>query len=117
MNKEVFIENIKQERNYFYAGDLLSNYYVGGNFIGKRRKPEDPQPEKGNILIIYSKNNDDSYTLKPYGWYDEMYFTLQDIKNDNSVNMRTFDSECNVVNEYTLFLEDLRFWEGQLPSL
>ena len=116
MTKSEFIESIKEPRNYFYSNHLLMSYFVGGTCIGKRRSPSDPEPEKGSILIISERGSYGSYKLKPYGWYDEMYFELRDISDDNSLRLYTTNGD-GIVNEYLLFLEDLKFWNGPLPEL
>lgn len=117
MTKTEFIESLNESRNYIYTNDLLSSYFVGGNCIGKRRSEGEPRPDRGRILIITERfSGDDSYMLKPFGWYDEMYFEMRDIKNDDSVRMYTSNGD-GIVNEYLLFLEDLSIWDGPLPVL
>lgn len=117
MTKKEFIEGLDKSRNYIYANDLLSSYFVGGNCIGKRRSPGQPRPNQGMILIIKERfSSSGSYELKPYGWYDEMYFQLKDINDDESVLMYTSNGD-GIVHEYLLFLEDLIIWDGPLPEL
>jgi hypothetical protein len=117
MTKKEFIENLDESRNYIYTNDLLSSYFVARNCIGKRRSPGEPRPDRGRILIITERfSGDGSYKLKPYGWYDEMYFELSDIKDDDSVLMYTSNGD-GIVNEYLMFLEDLIIWDGPLPEL
>ncbi len=117
MTKKEFIEGLDEARNYIYANDLLSSYFVGGNCIGKRRSPGEPRPDRGRILIISERfSGGGSYKLKPFAWYDEMYFELRDIKDDESVLMYTSNGD-GIVREYLLFLEDLIIWDGPLPEL
>jgi hypothetical protein len=117
MTKKEFIEGLDESRNYIYVNELLSSYFVGGNCIGKRRSPGEQRPDRGRILIITERfSGGGSYKLKPYGWYDEMYFELRDIKDDDSVLMYTSNGD-GIVNEYLLFLEDLIIWDGPLPEL
>lgn len=117
MTKNEFIESLDKSRNYIYTNDLLSSYFVARNCIGKRRSPGEPRPDRGMILIITERFlGGGSFKLKPYGWYDEMYFELRDIKDDDSVLMYTSNGD-GIVNEYLLFLEDLIIWDGPLPEL
>ncbi len=116
MTKTEFIASLDESRNYIYTNDLLFSYFVAGNCVGKRRSPGEPRPDRGRILIITERfSGDGSYKLKPYGWYDEMYFELRDIKDDDSVLMYTSNGD-GIVNEYLLFLEDLIIWDEPLPE-
>jgi hypothetical protein len=117
MTKKEFIAGLDEASNYIYVNDLLSSYFVGGNCIGKRRSPEEPRPNRGRIVIITKRfSSGGSYKLKPHGWYDEMYFELRDIKDDDSILMYTSNGD-GIVNEYLLFLEDLIVWDDPLPEL
>jgi hypothetical protein len=117
MTKIEFIESLKESSYYFYTNDLLSSYFVGGRCIGKRRSPMDPLPQKGSILIIINRfPGSSSYKLKPYQWYDELYFETKDINNDGSILLYTSNGD-GIVNEYLLFLEDLSLWNGPLPEM
>ncbi|MFY7945318.1 MAG: hypothetical protein ACOVNZ_12095 [Crocinitomicaceae bacterium] len=117
MTREDFIASLNEPCNYFYTNDLLSSYYVAGNCIGKRRNSDDPQPDRGSILIMTPTIPGKQFKIKPYGWYDEMYFGISDINDDDSVYLVTLDGEYDVVNKYKLFLEDLKFWVAPLPEL